>query len=283
MDTIIETFFKNKKVVIATMHEKEKVIGKLFKEHFSVETFVPDNFNTDMFGTFTRDIKRSGNQLEAARKKARHALEKTGADIAIASEGSFPPHPSLPFVTSNLELVLLVDKESKVEVRGHSRTSNTNYNHKEVSSTEEAMSFAREIGFPEHGIIVRKNKNSKKMYKDIRDWQELEDVTKKLLASFFTKTIFLEADMRAHRNPTRMKAIEEATLDLLKNIKNVCPNCGTIGFCKTQFLRGLPCSSCNIETDIPGTFLYECQSCQKKEEKKEGEFAKPEDCSFCNP
>ncbi len=283
MDKNIETFFKNKKVVIATMHGKEKVIGKLLNEHFGVEAFVPDNFNTDTFGTFTRDIKRPGDQLETARKKAFAALEKTGADIAIASEGSFSPHPSFPFVSSNVELVLLVDKEGKTEVRGHTRTSNTNHNHRKVSNIEEVLSFAKQIGFPEHGIIVRKNETSKKIYKDIRDWEELEDVAKKLFSGFFTKTIFLETDMRAHRNPTRMKVIEEAASDLIKNLKSVCPDCGTVGFCKTQFIKGLPCATCNLETTIPGTFLYECQNCRKKEERKEGDFAKPEDCSFCNP
>lgn len=276
-------FFNGKKVVVATMHGKEKIIGKILKENFNVESFVPSDFNTDIFGTFTRDIKRSGDQLEAARKKGNAALEKTGADIAIASEGIFSPHPSFPFVSSNLELVLLVDKESGIEVRGHARTSDTNHNHKKVSSVEEVISFAKEIGFPEHGIIVRKSETSKKIYKEISSWEELEKISKKLLSGFFTKNIFLEADMRAHRNPTRMKAIEEAILDLIKNIKSACPDCNTPGFVKTKFLSGPPCSSCGLETDIPGTFLYECQKCNRKEERREKDFATPSECVYCNP
>ncbi len=276
-------FFNGKKVVIATMHGKEKVISKLLKQNFNVESFLPSDFNTDVFGTFTRDIKRDGDQLEAARKKAKVALEKSRADIAIASEGSFSPHPMIPFISSNLELVLLIDKASGVEVRGHTRTSETNHNHKKASSLEEVISFAKKVGFPNHGLIVRKSETSKKMFKEINTWEELEAISKKLLGGFFTKSIFLEADMRAHRNPTRMKAIEEATLDLIKNIKSTCPNCNTIGYCKTKFLKGLPCSFCGLETDTPGTFLYECQKCEKKEERKEKEFATQDECSFCNP
>lgn len=276
-------FFNGKKVVIATMHGKEKVISRLLQESFGVESFVPSDFNTDIFGTFTRDIKRSGDQLEAARKKAKAALEKTGADIAIASEGGFSPHPSFPFVSSNLELVLLVDKESGIEVRGHTRTSKTNHNHTKVSSVKEVLTFAQEIGFPEHGIIVRKSQTSKKIYKEISSWEELEKISKKLLHGFFTKSIFLEADMRAHRNPTRMKAIEEAVLDLVKNINSLCSNCGTIRYCKTKFITGLPCSTCGLETDTPGTFLYECQKCHTKEERKERDFASLGECAFCNP
>ena len=89
--------------------------------------------------------------------------------------------------------------------------------------------------------------------------------------------------MRAHRNPMRMNAIREATLDLIKNIKSTCPKCNTVGFNKTKFMRGLPCSACGLETDIPGTFLYECQKCDYKEERNEKDLASPKDCSFCNP
>ena len=276
-------FFDGKKVVIATMHKKEKVISRLLHDAFGVESFVPNDFNTDTFCTFTRDIKRDGDQLESARKKARAALLKTGADIAIASEGSFSPHPTFPFVSSNLELLLFIDKESGIEVRGHARTTDTNHSHKKVSRVEEVLAFAKEIGFPEHGIIVRKSETSQKIHKEITEWGELEDISKKLLSGFFTKNIFLEADMRAHRNPTRMKVIEDATLDLIQNIKSTCPDCGTPGFIKTKVIKGLPCSSCGLETDIPGTFLYECQKCGKKEERKEKDFASPGECAFCNP
>jgi hypothetical protein len=283
MEKSKDTYFKNKKVVIATMHEKEKVIGKLFKERFGIETSVPGNFNTDIFGTFTRDVKRSGDQLEAARKKALSALETTGADIAIASEGSFSPHPNFPHSISNLELVLLLDIKNNIEVRGHARTTNTNYAHKKVSSLEEVISFAKETGFPEHGIIVRRSDSSRKIYKDIQTWEDLEALSKKLFVPFFKKTLFLETDMRAHRNPSRMKVIEQATIDLIKNINTTCSDCGTVGFSKIQFLKGLPCSSCGLETDVPGVFLYQCQNCKKEEERKEGDFAQPKECAFCNP
>ena len=276
-------YFSGKKIVIATKHEKEKVIGKLFKGSFDVEVGLPNDFDTDQFGTFTRDIKRDGNQLEVARKKAVKAIEVTGVDIAIASEGSFSPHRSLPWVTSNLELVLLLDKDTSIEVRGYAYSVTTNFRQKTVSTVDEVLSFAKEVGFPLHGVIMRKNETSKKMYKDVQTWDDLDKVSKKLLGGFFAKTIFIETDMRAHRNPTRMKVIEEATKDLIKNINSSCPVCGTIGFSRTQFIKGLPCSFCGLSTDVPGTFLYECQRCQMKEERKEGDLADPKDCSFCNP
>jgi hypothetical protein len=39
-------FFKDRKLIIATKHEKERVITPLLKEHLEVEIFVPTDFDT---------------------------------------------------------------------------------------------------------------------------------------------------------------------------------------------------------------------------------------------
>ena len=244
---------------------------------------MPSNFNTDIYGTFTRDIKRFGDQKEAARKKAEMAMELSGADIAVASEGSFYPHPSMPFLSSNAELILLVDKKNGVEVEGFASSLDTNHYQEEVSTLEEAISFAKKIGFPEHGIIVRKSKDSRKIEKELKSMEELEEKVKKLLGGFFVKSIYLETDMRAHRNPTRMKVIENAVKDLIKNIESTCPSCSMFGFCKTSALRTLTCEHCARPTDVPGVFRYECQKCGYSEERSERDFAKQEECEYCNP
>jgi hypothetical protein len=198
---------------------------------------LPSNFNTDAFGTFTGEIKRVGSQLEAARKKAFAAMELTNTDLAVASEGSFGTHPSNPFLASNLELVLFVDKRNRLEIIGHHRTSETNMNGRYVESPDEAIAFATEHGFPASGIILRYRQNSKfGLYKNIFSTQELSRQTKKMLLLPFVKRIFIETDMRADKNPIRMKAIEKATIDLLKNIQSVCPQCKTPGFVITVYV-----------------------------------------------
>jgi hypothetical protein len=42
--------------------------------------------------------------------------------VGIASEGSFGPHPSLPFAALDRELVLLIDRETGLELVGHHAT-----------------------------------------------------------------------------------------------------------------------------------------------------------------
>ena len=259
----------------------------MLEKELGVEIIVPKNFNSDKFGTFTRDIKRAGNQLEAARAKVYDAMKISGVDLGISSEGSFGAHPSIAFIQSNLELLLFVDIKNGYEILGHHRTSEINMDGEYVSSVEEAMDFAKKVGFPETGIIVRKSENGRiGIYKDITTKKDLLEKVTKILSWPFTKKVFLETDMRAHQNPTRMKAIENATLDLLKNIASICPKCKAPGFVIVDFEKGLKCSLCGMPTELPTEDIYQCSKCKYEERKlvtKYGKNADPKHCGYCNP
>jgi len=279
--------YKGQKLVIATMHGKERAIAPLLKKHLGVQIVVPKQFNSDKFGTFTREIKRAGNQLEAARAKAYAAMASEGVDLGVSSEGSFGSHPSIPFIQSNLELVLFIDKKNGHEIRGHYRTSETNISGQYVATVEQALNFAKKVGFPEHGVIVRKSeKGHSKINKKIQTEKALIDTVSEMLSGIFTRRVFVESDMRAHRNPTRMKAIEKATADLIKNITSLCPSCQAPGFVVVDFEKGLRCSRCNIPTDLPLNDIYQCGTCNYKEKRpvlKHGKSANPQYCGYCNP
>lgn len=278
--------FENRKIAIATMHKKEAVIAPIIKKELGVKVIVPKDFDTDRFGTFTRDIKRKGSQLEVARKKAEAAMSITGLDLAIASEGTFGAHPSVPFLQSNLELILLIDKKNNLEIRGHYRSA-TNMNATWISTLDEAMLFAENCGFPENGLILRRTQDGNRfIYKNIRSIEDFSNRVNKMLSWPFTKKIFIETDMRAHRNPMRMRVIEQATKDLVKNISSTCPKCQAPGFIVYDFEKGLPCSFCKIPTDLPLNDIYKCLKCgfsKKKLVTKYGKSADPRYCSYCNP
>lgn len=282
-----EKLFAGRKIVIATMHKKERVIAPLLEQQLGVTAILADGLNTDKFGTFTREIKRTGNQLEAARKKAYAAMELTNTDLAIASEGSFGPHPFNPFIQSNLELILFIDKKHGLEIRGHHRTSETNMDGEYVTSVTEATDFAIKHGFPENGVILRvREKSNFGIHKDISTIEELSHRAQKMLSRPFVKKIFIESDMRAHKNPIRMNAIEKATLDLIENIHSHCPECQSPGFVAVDFEKGLQCSLCKIPTDLPIHDIYRCEKCNfstKKRVTKYGDLADPKYCGYCNP
>lgn len=290
MGNNIKNLFMNRKAVVATMHKKEQVIAPILESELGLKIVVPKNFNSDYFGTFTNEVERTGDQLEAAKQKVEVAMLQSGLNIGVASEGSFGPHPFFSFAPFNRELVLFVDKELDLEITGYIANSETNYAQKVVKSFEEAYEFAQSIGFPEHGVNIKKNAktiNSKEIIKGITNVDQLRSS----VSSFFSvnqsqETIFIETDMRAMYNPTRMKNIKLATLDLLTKLNSLCPSCETPGFKVIEIKKGLRCKLCERTTDSIRSHIYECSKCHFQEEvlfPNGKQHADPTYCNFCNP
>ncbi|AKG24616.1 hypothetical protein IJ00_12885 [Calothrix sp. 336/3] len=280
-----DSLFHNRVAVLATMHRKEQVIAPIIEPQLGLNILVADKLDTDKFGTFTRDIARNGTQIEAARLKAAAALEITGATIAIASEGSFTPHPVIPYLPSNRELIVFIDKQHDLEIVGESFTTETNYHHLVVESYPQALKFAQKIGFPHHALIVMSQETQgNQIIKGITTEAELEIAVNSILAS--TAKAHIETDMRAMYNPTRMKNIARATQDLVTKIKSCCPKCSTPGFAITERIAGLPCAACHTPTHLTLATVYECQKCGFTQEKlypNGEEYADPGQCMYCNP
>ncbi len=283
---MIKDYFKGRTLVLATKHEKEKVMAQILEKELGVKVVVPVDFDTDQFGTFTREIKRTGDQLEAARHKALAGMAHAGIDLGVSSEGSFGSHPEIPWTPSNFELVLLVDKANGIEIRGHCRSTETNSSGDYVSSIDEAREAAEKWGFPKHGLVVRNSENGSIIYKGITTYEELEKRVSQLLGRFFVKKVFLETDLRAHMNPTRMENIRSATEDLVKNAKSLCPKCSCPGFVIIDVKQGLPCGGCGTATDRASMYIYGCQKCKYEKEQlppNTKETADPGMCGYCNP
>lgn len=281
-----QQLFSNRVGILATMHQKEIVIAPLL-EQLGIKVIVPPNLNTDIFGTFTREIERPGTQIEAARLKAEKALVMTGETLAIASEGTFCPHPSLPYISSNREIVIFLDKENNLEIIGEEFSLETNHNFQVIHNIQEAYNFATKVGFPEHGLIVISDspKDSGEIFKGIITDKQLEEAVNFAFKNSSTKKVHIETDMRAMYNPTRMRNIEKATRNLIKKINNFCPSCGIPGFEITQRIKGLPCASCNTPTLLTLAVKYQCQKCgfTQQESFPDGKYADPGECMYCNP
>src|SRR6478672_8816516 len=163
--------FTNRVAVLATMHHKEKVIAPILELELGLKVIVPANLNTDRFGTFTREQPRPDSQLETARRKAKQALSLTGGTLAIASEGAFGPHPQIPWLPCDREIILLLDQQQQVEIVGQILTTETNFASQTITNYSEAQTFAAKVGFPTHGLIVmsdREVQNASAIFKGIR-------------------------------------------------------------------------------------------------------------------
>jgi hypothetical protein len=284
-----QQLFSNRVAILATMHQKQQAIAPILEPELGIKVIVLTDFNTDVFGTFTREIERPGTQIAAAKLKATKALELTGEKLAIASEGSFAPHPYIPYIYSNREIVILLDHENDLELVGEELSLETNFNHQVAENIQQAYDFARKIGFPEHGLVISYQqiaKDSSEIIKGITTEEKLIAAWNWAFNNSPDGKVYLETDMRALYNPTRMKNIVKATSNLLSKIKSHCPQCNLPGFDITQRIKGLPCGMCGMPTTLVHSVIYQCQKCSYTQEKlfPDGiDFADPGQCMYCNP
>lgn len=277
--------FNNRHAALGTKHKKEQVIAPLFLKELNVIVEVPKNLDTDNFGTFTKDIKRLSSQKETALLKAKAAMELLNLDIGIASEGSFGPHPAVPFAITNTEVVVFVDKKLKLEIYGGHIEVVSYAQNCTARKINEVLSFAKNIDFPNHGIVIKLNEdNYSNMTKGIDNMNDLVEISNSYLKKY--KSIWLETDFRAHVNLSRMKSIELASKDLIENINRLCPKCQTPGFHKIGQKPGLPCESCGRPTNVPMYDTYKCSTCNHAVDiifPSQKKSTNAGNCDYCNP
>ena len=277
--------FKGRKLVIATKHHKERVIAPLLEDAIGVSCFVPEHFDTDTLGTFSGEIKRLDDPLRTARKKCLEAMALTNCDLGVASEGSFGPHPSLPFASGDDEFLIFIDKKNNLEIVARELSLDTNFNGQAVKSEAELLAFAEHVKFPSHALIVKPNKTSKAdIIKDITSIEILKSAFQKTVVKY--QSVYIETDMRAMYNPTRMAVIKKTAQRLISLIASTCPECDTPGFSAKTANKGLPCSLCGYPTDSTLSVIYKCQKCHFEKEEFHPNGKSTEDpmfCNYCNP
>lgn len=277
--------FEGRNLLIATKHDKEKVITPLLEKNLGVKCFVPDNFDTDVLGTFTGEVDRKDDPITTARKKALLAMELFNCDLAVASEGSFGSHPTIFFAHADDEIILLIDKKNNLEIIARELSLKTNFNGKEINTEKALIDFAKRVKFPSHGLIIRKSKDeNSNIVKGITNWKDLLAIFNQYKETY--GVAYVETDMRAMYNPTRMMVIKKATKKLLNKIKSCCPQCKTPGFGVTSAKEGLPCNLCGSATRSTLSYIYTCAHCTFTKEvmypnKKYHE--EPTYCDNCNP
>lgn len=241
-------------------------------------------YDTDQLGTFTRDIARSGSQLDAARAKARMGMQLSGLPIGLASEGAFGPDPVSLMLPHNPELLVWIDTRLGIEVVA-TASGNTNFSHETVKNWEEAKRFAESAGFPAHSLIVRPdNEHHPTFRKGLSNWDEFQDSVNWAIESSNDRQAFIETDMRAFANPTRMQTIRQAEQALVQKLLSLCPACGTPGFAKAGIIRGLPCEDCGQPTEEAKADIHRCVRCEHQIlVNRERHFAAPGNCGYCNP
>ena len=277
--------FENRPLIIATKHGKESILAPILEKELGVKCFIDPNFDSDLLGTFTGEIERKLDPISTVREKCISAMKANNCDLGVANEGSFGPHPTLFFTHADEEFLIFIDLKNNLEILVREISLDTNFNGKQIKNREELIEFAEGAKFPQHGIILRKSREeNQEIYKGIKDQNTLQNVFKNLHSKY--GCVYVETDMRAMHNPTRMNVIQQAALKLVDTIKSTCPKCETPGFTISEAKKGLPCNSCGYPTQSTLSYIYSCKKCDHTLEKTYPNQKKNEDpmyCDICNP
>lgn len=284
-----QPFFSGKSCVFVTMHEKESAVLPILLGVQGIDIQTANHLNTDSLGTFSGEIERQKDPLQTAIDKADLAKQFASADLALSSEGSFGPHPSMFFIPADQEWLVLKDLKSDQYWAVHHISTDTNFNSIQPKTWDEIADFLTKIQFPSHGLIVKVldkvTLSIDLIFKDIDLVSNLKEIYQ-TYHQIEQRTLVLETDMRAHRNPTRMKVIAEAAEKLKSKLNSLCPSCDFPGFDSVEVELGLPCAWCQAPTRLIYRSLLKCQSCNFNEWKlfPHGHSeADPGNCDHCNP
>lgn len=280
-------WYRGKIAVLTTKHGKERVISRPLRVALGLAVRIAE-MDTDLLGTFTGEIERIGTPSEVATRKARLGMKATAESLGLASEGSFGPHPLIPWLPSNHELLVFVDDGLGIEVVESVITEHTNYNHTSVQRAEELDPFLKRVRFPSHAVIARPNEGLKPglVFKGITDIDTLQAAVERCADASSDGRVHIETDMRAHMNPMRRRTIRQVAFRLARRLACSCPTCGAPGWGQVGAERGLPCEECGTATSLIQHEVFGCARCSHRtlRPRSDGRLsAEPGECPYCNP
>jgi hypothetical protein len=279
--------YAGKRCALTTMHAKAPAIAPPLAETVGLVITPVTHIDTDGLGTFSGEVPRPGTTLETAIAKARLGMAHVGLPLGIASEGSFGPHPLVPFLAASTELIVLVDDDSGLTIHESLQSERTNFAALTLRPGDRAIDrFVADAGFPGHALIVRPNAGDGAIRKGITDPGVLHEAIADAARQSADGQARVETDMRAHFNPTRMTEIGRLAAAFAERIACLCPACGAPGFGVVRTEPGLPCAECDTPTGLVRTIVSGCVRCdyQTTAGRPDGlKAASPANCPECNP
>jgi hypothetical protein len=274
-----------KRLTLLTQHGKENILAPVFDVKTDYRLELVSGFDTDLLGTFSRDVPRAGSQLEAARRKCRLGMQLGKSRAGIASEGAFVTDPFAGLFPWNIEIIVLIDEEAQLELVGIAQGAAQN-SQQLISDLDSLASFVATSSFPSHQLMLRpNNKDDPQIWKGLADWRSLSDAFLRAQELSLSGNVFVESDLRAFCNPTRQKIICNAAENLVDKLGSNCPSCRAAGFWPVGHVEGLRCRQCLAATRVPVADVWSCIKCAYREERLRlnNAFADPSKCDYCNP
>ena len=282
MNLMSDSPYRGRLISVGTMHGKQSQLAPPFRAVLGADLVTPPDLDTDQFGTFTGEVPRSIGALEAARAKARLAMDASGLPYGLASEASYGSLPPTGWC-GHEEILFFRDDLLGIEVmEGHRTTSVPGASHR-VTAAEE-LPTAMIAGLPVQALIVRPSGVTGCIAKGITDTGGLRSAITAAAARSPDLTAVVEPDLRAHHNPSRRQVIAGLADTLARRLATRCPKCGTPGFGRVRTEPGLPCRICNSPTRLVRNAIHGCAACPYLlGHPVPASSADPTCCPECNP
>jgi hypothetical protein len=273
------------RIAVGTRHGKQHQLAPAFREVLDARLITPPGLDTDRFGTFTGERPRPGAALDAARGKARLAMEATGLPLGLASEASYGPLGGLGW-TGHEEILLFCDDTLGIEVLEGYRTVSVPGSSARVAGYDDVpRGLVSEL--PHQALIVRPSgepPDPDRMVKGITDAGALPAAIAAAAELSAEHLAVVEPDLRAHHNPSRQQVLIRLAASLARRLATRCPRCTTPGFGRAGTEAGLPCRICATPTPLPRSEIHSCPACPHRIERPvPAAWADPAVCPECNP
>jgi hypothetical protein len=277
--------YAGRRIALTTLHGKQKALAKPFALGLgaNLELIACD---TNALGTFSGEVARIDDALSTCQRKAWMGMKQSGLPLGLASEASFGPHPSLPLLAVGQEVLVFVDRERRLTVVERQLEWRTNYAQTLLEPGDDPSAWLRQVRFPSHGVMARPAAADGPWWKDLCSPARLQAALTACRATDPDGRVRLETDMRAHRNPTRMRSIRRLAVALVRRLATACPHCDAPGWGLIDTVPGLPCSLCGTATELTASEIWGCQACGHRQidQRRDGLIAaEPGQCPWCNP
>lgn len=272
--------------MLSTKHEKLALVAPALARAVALEVASVE-VDTDQLGTFTGDVARAHPPLETAVRKARLGMAASGSPLGVASEGTVGPDVTVPFLTADRELVVLVDDELGIVIH----EEYTAYDGVMASTTaaagDDLDAFLARADFPRHRLIARPNLDTVgPIVKGIADLPTLRRAVADASAASRDGLARVETDLRAHVDPSRRRVIEAAAERLAARVAALCPSCATPGWGPVDLVTGVPCAACGTTVEVVRAEIDGCTRCDLRIERpivRSARTADPSTCPHCTP
>ena len=291
IDRVSFNRYVGRRIGIASLHGKERILTRPLWVGLGLTLCHASAVDTDRFGSFGGETPRLADALSTCRRKAEAAMEALGLELGIANEGSFGPHPAVPMVPLGHEWMTFVDRRDGFVISEQMLSRSTNYSSCKGDDPEAISGWLQQVGFPRHALMVRPLDSEPSagggwLAKGVSNPQRLAEVMAEAVRRSPSRLAWLETDMRAHCNPTRMASIRQLSFRLVRRLRSQCPGCGSPGWGAIGSEAGLPCGWCGEPTALVRSEIHGCVVCDQRLElpRRDGRrSADPGHCLHCNP